>query len=240
MAIVIAPHFTVPDHELAWKFTTSGGPGGQHANKAATRVELTWIIEESVVLTDAQRSRLLSRIGPVLRVVVDAERSQLRNREIAEERLADNVKRALVTQKKRRPTKPTRGSQKRRVEDSADLWTSAECGCHEEEGPRDKPTCLAVADTESVSHGAEKDVICGHTEATVNEERHTEADDDGAGEQACYLSRTRARLRLRCKSLSGDDAVARQADEAPLGGLRCTSARADASVNSSCCLHDLP
>ncbi len=116
MAIVIAPHFTVPDHELAWKFTTSGGPGGQHANKAATRVELTWIIEESVVLTDAQRSRLLSRIGPVLRVVVDAERSQLRNREIAEERLADNVKRALVTQKKRRPTKPTRGSQKRRVE----------------------------------------------------------------------------------------------------------------------------
>ena len=51
MAIVIAPHFTVPDYELAWKFTTSGGPGGQHANKAATRAELTWSIEESVVLT---------------------------------------------------------------------------------------------------------------------------------------------------------------------------------------------
>ena len=116
MAIVIAPHFTVPDYELAWKFTTSGGPGGQHANKAATRAELTWSIEESVVLTDAQRSRLLTRFGPVLRVVVDAERSQLRNREIAEQRLAEFVQRALVTQKKRRPTKPSRGSKRRRVE----------------------------------------------------------------------------------------------------------------------------
>ena len=53
MAIVIAPHFTVPDHELDWKFTTSGGPGGQHANKAATRAEVVWNIEASVVLTDA-------------------------------------------------------------------------------------------------------------------------------------------------------------------------------------------
>ena len=64
MAIVIAPHFTVPDHELAWKFTTSGGPGGQHANKAATRAELTWSIEESVVLTDAQRCLLYTSPSP--------------------------------------------------------------------------------------------------------------------------------------------------------------------------------
>ena len=116
MAIVIAPHFTVPDHELHLKFTTSGGPGGQHANKAATRVELTWSIEESVILTDSQRSRLLARIGPVLRVVVDAERSQLRNREIAEQRLSESVQHALKTTKKRRATKPTRGSKRRRVE----------------------------------------------------------------------------------------------------------------------------
>ena len=117
MAIVIAPHFTVPDHELAWKFTTSGGPGGQHANKAATRVELTWNVEESLILTEAKRTRLLERVGPILRIVVDAERSQLRNREIAERRLAERVRGALATQKKRRPTKPTRGSKRRRVED---------------------------------------------------------------------------------------------------------------------------
>jgi len=115
MPIVIAPHFTVPDHELGWNFTTSGGPGGQHANKAATRVELTWNIDESVILTDTQRARLDARIGPTLRVVVDDERSQLRNREIAEQRLAERVREALATQKKRRPTKPTRGSQRRRV-----------------------------------------------------------------------------------------------------------------------------
>lgn len=116
MAIVIAPHFTIPDHELSWKFTASGGPGGQHANKAATRAELVWDIEASVVLTVAQRERLLARVGPVLRVVVDDERSQLRNRDIAEERLATRVRQALATQKKRRSTRPTRGSKRRRVE----------------------------------------------------------------------------------------------------------------------------
>lgn len=116
MAIVIAPHFTVPDHELGLKFTTSGGPGGQHANKAATRVELTWNVEESTILTDSQRARLISRVGPVVRVVVDAERSQLRNREIAEQRLVETVRKALATQKKRRATKPTRGSRRRRVQ----------------------------------------------------------------------------------------------------------------------------
>jgi len=116
MAIVIAPHFTIPDHELISKFSASGGPGGQHANKAATRVELTWNIEESVILTDSQRARLNQRIGPILRVVVDDERSQLRNRDIAEERLAERVRQALTKQKKRRPTRPTRGSQRRRVE----------------------------------------------------------------------------------------------------------------------------
>lgn len=116
MAIVIAPHFTVPDHELDWKFTASGGPGGQHANKAATRAELVWDIEASVVITDIQRKRLLERVGPTLRVVVDDERSQLRNRDIAEERFANRVRQALATQKKRRATRPTRGSQRRRVE----------------------------------------------------------------------------------------------------------------------------
>ncbi len=116
MPIVIAPFFTIPDYELSWRFTTSGGPGGQHANKAATRVELVWDIAESVVLTDRHRTLITNHFGDVVRVVVDDERSQLRNREIAEERLAGRVRSALTPVKKRRATKPTKGSQRRRVE----------------------------------------------------------------------------------------------------------------------------
>ena len=116
MSIVIAPYFTVPDIELTERFTASGGPGGQHANKAATRVELIWNIEESVVVTEHQRKVLTDHFGPVCRIVVDDERSQLRNREIAEQRLAERVRTALTPVRKRRPTKPTRGSQRRRVD----------------------------------------------------------------------------------------------------------------------------
>ena len=116
MPVVVAPFFTIPETELTERFTSSGGPGGQHANKAATRVELTWDILESVVITDRQRQILTSHFGPVLRIVVDDERSQLRNRTIAEERLAGRVRTALTPVKKRRATKPTRGSQRRRVD----------------------------------------------------------------------------------------------------------------------------
>ncbi len=116
MAIVIPPYFTIPDIELDERFTASGGPGGQHANKAATRVELSWDIGESVVITDHQRQTLTTHFGPILRVVVDDERSQLRNRAIAEERLAGRVRTALTPVKTRRATRPTRGSQRRRVE----------------------------------------------------------------------------------------------------------------------------
>ena len=116
MPSVIAPHFTIPDHELTERFTASGGPGGQHANKAATRVELVWSIDDSVILTDDQRHKLVKHFGSVARIVVDDERSQLRNREIAEQRLAERVRTALTPVRKRRPTKPTRGSQRRRVD----------------------------------------------------------------------------------------------------------------------------
>lgn len=116
MPIVISPHFTIPDTELTERFTSSGGPGGQHANKAATRVELTWNIADSVVITDTQRVKLVAHFGPIARIVADGERSQLRNRETAEQRLADRVKRALAPVRARRATKPTRGSQRRRVD----------------------------------------------------------------------------------------------------------------------------
>lgn len=116
MAITINPSLVVPDAELQERFSASGGPGGQHANKAATRVELTWDLEASEVLGDHQQRVLIEHFGPVVRVVVDDERSQLRNREIAEERLAARVRTALTPEKPRRATKPTRGSQRRRVE----------------------------------------------------------------------------------------------------------------------------
>lgn len=115
MAIIVKPSLVIPDAELNERFSASGGPGGQHANKAATRVELTWDLEASDVVSDHQRRVLIEHFGPIARIVVDDERSQLRNREIAEERLAARVRTALTPEKPRRPTKPTRGSQRRRV-----------------------------------------------------------------------------------------------------------------------------
>ena len=103
-------------HELAVSFRASGGPGGQHANKAATRVELSFDVETSSALSETQRERLLAKLGPVVRVVADDERSQLRNRTLAEERLAAKLRDALHVPRRRRVTQPTRGSQRRRVD----------------------------------------------------------------------------------------------------------------------------
>ena len=116
MAITVQSSLIIPDHELTERFTASGGPGGQHANKAATRVELTWNIEESQEVSERQRATLIEHFGPVVRVVVDDERSQLRNREIAEERLAGRVRTALTPVAPRRKTKPSRSAKRRRVE----------------------------------------------------------------------------------------------------------------------------
>lgn len=106
----------IPDAELDWKFTTSGGPGGQHANRSSTRVQLTWDIAESGVLNEDRRRRLVSKLGDVVRVDVDDHRSQLRNKDVAAERLADKVRAALVQQRKRKKTKPSKGAQRRRLD----------------------------------------------------------------------------------------------------------------------------
>lgn len=116
MPLFINTTLSIPDSELAWAFSRSGGPGGQHANTSNTRVELTWDIATSEAVTATQRRRLIDRFGAELRVVADDERSQARNRSLATERLADKVAEALKPVRKRRPTKPTRGSKKRRVE----------------------------------------------------------------------------------------------------------------------------
>ena len=106
----------IPRHELVVSFSPSGGPGGQHANKAATRAELVFDVETSSAFTDAQRARVLAKLGPTVRVVADDERSQLRNRALAEERLVEKLRGALHVPRRRRATRPTRGSQRRRVD----------------------------------------------------------------------------------------------------------------------------
>lgn len=112
----VRPGLTLPAAEILERFSTSGGPGGQHANKTATRVELRFDIAGSPTLSEHQRHRLTERFGPELRVVVDEERSQLRNRALARERLAARLASALTPRAPRRPTRPTRGSQTRRLD----------------------------------------------------------------------------------------------------------------------------
>ena len=107
---------TVPGWELVETFSTSGGPGGQHANKASTRVELRFDVARSSVLSSTQKRRVADRVGPVVRVVADDERSQARNREIARARLAEVLRDALEPPRRRVPTKPSRGSQRRRLQ----------------------------------------------------------------------------------------------------------------------------
>ena len=85
----------IPRHELQVSFSASGGPGGQHAKKSATRVDLRFDIANSSAFSEAQRARVIERMGDELRVVVDDERSQLRNRALAEERLVARLQSAL-------------------------------------------------------------------------------------------------------------------------------------------------
>ncbi len=112
----VRPGLTIPAAEITERFSTSGGPGGQHANKAATRVELCFDIAASETLSEYQRARLTASFGSEIRVVADDERSQLRNRNIARERLAARLRSALVPVRQRRPTRATRGSQIRRMD----------------------------------------------------------------------------------------------------------------------------
>ena len=110
----------IPRFELNESFSASGGPGGQHANKAATRVELTFDpATSSAFRYETQRARVLERLGTPIRVVVDDERSQIRNRTIAEERLVAKVRGSLRVQATRRETKPSRGAKRRRLESKA-------------------------------------------------------------------------------------------------------------------------
>lgn len=117
MAITVDDRLTIPDVELSWRFTPSGGPGGQHANRANTRAELTWDLAGSTVVSGDRHRLLLRRLGPSVTVVADGERSQSRNRDAAERRLAQRIREASVVAPPRRATRPTAGSRRRRLAD---------------------------------------------------------------------------------------------------------------------------
>ena len=105
----------IPLDELEWRFSASGGPGGQHANTANTRAEVRFDVRASPSLGPRQRARLLERLGPVVRVVASDERSQARNRQLALDRLRSRLAEGLHVAKARRATAPSKGARERRL-----------------------------------------------------------------------------------------------------------------------------
>jgi ribosome-associated protein len=120
MDLEVSPGLTLPAAELRWRFSRSSGPGGQHVNTSDSRVQLTWDVAGSLVVGESQRERILERLGRrlvagTITVTVSEERSQLRNRVAALDALRELVSDALAPPAaKRRPTRPTRGSERRR------------------------------------------------------------------------------------------------------------------------------
>jgi len=109
--------WTIPSSELEWRFTTSGGPGGQHANRSNTRADLIFDLGATEVFGDSLRARMLERLGTEEIVVSVAEsRSQFRNRMLARARLRDMLTESMKEPKRRRPTKPTRASKRKRLD----------------------------------------------------------------------------------------------------------------------------
>jgi ribosome-associated protein len=105
----------IPLTEIEIRVSRSSGPGGQHANTSETRVEARFDVEASGALSDAQKRRLTARLGPVVRVVAQDERSQARNRELAVDRLRERIAGGLAQQRPRRPTAPTAASREERL-----------------------------------------------------------------------------------------------------------------------------
>jgi ribosome-associated protein len=116
-AIRVTRSVLLPAGEIEYRTSRSSGPGGQHAQKSETRVEALLDVEASSALTDAQKRRVAAKLGPVLRAVAQDERSQLRNRQLATERLVEQLREALRVPRPRRKTKPTRASVERRLDD---------------------------------------------------------------------------------------------------------------------------
>jgi ribosome-associated protein len=112
----IGRHAAIPLSEIELRTSRSSGPGGQHANVTASRVEAVFDVCASRSLSDEQQRRIMARLGPVVRAVAQDTRSQSRNRELALERLRGRLEGALAVQRQRRATKPTSASRRRRAE----------------------------------------------------------------------------------------------------------------------------
>jgi len=112
----VGPGCRVSAEEVRWRFGPSGGPGGQHANRANTRVEAELDLTSARGIDDQIRARLVRQLGATVRVVVDRHRSQVRNRERALDEIERRLQEALVEQAVRRPTRPRRGAVERRLE----------------------------------------------------------------------------------------------------------------------------
>jgi ribosome-associated protein len=116
-SIRVTKSVVLPLAEIELRTSRSSGPGGQHAQKSETRVEAVFDVEASSALTDAQKRRVAAKAGPVLRAVAQDERSQLRNRELAIQRLVETLREALRVPRRRVPTTPTRDSRERRLDE---------------------------------------------------------------------------------------------------------------------------
>ncbi len=115
-ALVVNEELTIPMGEIELRASRSSGPGGQHANVTASRIEAVFDVAASPTLSDEQRSRLQEKLGDRVSAVAQDARSQARNRELALERLRERLAAALVRPKRRRPTRPSRAARERRLE----------------------------------------------------------------------------------------------------------------------------
>lgn len=121
-ALYVNDSVSIPRSELQYRASRSGGPGGQHVNTSSTRIELLWDVEHSAAVTDEARDRLREKLSArldaqgLVRVVASDNRSQAQNREAAEARLADLVRRALIIPKPRKKTKPSKAAKEKRLD----------------------------------------------------------------------------------------------------------------------------
>ena len=114
--IHVRPGLAIPLDEVELRASRSSGPGGQHANVTASRIEASFDVAASSALNDEQKRRVMARCGPVVRAVSQDTRSQRRNRELAIERLATRIASALTVQRPRKQTRPTRAAKERRIQ----------------------------------------------------------------------------------------------------------------------------
>jgi ribosome-associated protein len=115
-SIRVSRSVLLPLSDVEIRVSRSSGPGGQHAQKSSTRVEALFDVEASEALSEAQKRRAVARVGPVVRAIAQDERSQLRNRELAVERLVAKLREALAVPRRRVPTAPTAAARERRLE----------------------------------------------------------------------------------------------------------------------------